>query len=131
MTPKLNRQVRLKSRPNGIPKAENFAIVEAAIPELSDRQFLVCNDYLSVEPAMRGWVSATANYSPTIAIGEVMRSIVCGGDRRRLAASRLSRWHAGHGNARMAGIRGIGRRFHHAEGERDRFAVVAVARSPG
>src|SRR6202521_1864288 len=74
MTPTKGRQVRLKSRPNGIPQAENFEIAEAQIPSLRDGQFLVRNDYLSVEPAMRGWVSAVANYSTPVGIGEVMRS---------------------------------------------------------
>ena len=76
--PKINRQVRLKSRPNGIPQADNFEIVDAAVPELADRQFLVRNDFLSVEPAMRGWVAAVANYSTPVGIGEVMRSFAAG-----------------------------------------------------
>jgi len=78
MTPKNNRQVRLKSRPNGIPQADNFEIVDAAVPELAERQFLVRNAYLSVEPAMRGWVAAVANYSRPVGIGEVMRSFAAG-----------------------------------------------------
>jgi len=32
-------------------------------PKISNRQFLVRNEFLSVEPAMRGWVNAVANYS--------------------------------------------------------------------
>ena len=73
-----NRQVRLKTRPNGIPQAENFEIVDSAVPEIADGQFLVRNDYLSVEPAMRGWVSAVANYSKPVGIGEVMRAFTAG-----------------------------------------------------
>jgi NADPH-dependent curcumin reductase CurA len=78
MAPSINRQVRLKSRPNGIPQAENFEIAEAAVPDLADRQFLVRNEFLSVEPAMRGWVSAAANYSTPVGLGEVMRSFAAG-----------------------------------------------------
>ena len=78
MAPKINRQVRLKSRPDGIPQAANFEIAQAAVPELSDRQFLVRNEFLSVEPAMRGWVSAVANYSTPVGLGEVMRSFAAG-----------------------------------------------------
>jgi NADPH-dependent curcumin reductase CurA len=74
----VNSQVILKSRPNGIPQAEHFEIVETPVPELSDRQFLVRNEFLSVEPAMRGWVSAVANYSTPVAIGETMRSFSAG-----------------------------------------------------
>ena len=74
----INRQVILKSRPSGIPQAEHFEIVETALPELRDRQFLVRNEFLSVEPAMRGWVSAVANYATPVGIGETMRSFSAG-----------------------------------------------------
>ena len=84
MNPRTNRQVRLKSRPTGIPHAEHFEIVEAPVPEPAEGQVLVRNIYLSVEPAMRGWVSAVANYSEPVALGEVMRSIAVG----RVEASR-------------------------------------------
>ncbi|MBS0536962.1 MAG: NADP-dependent oxidoreductase [Proteobacteria bacterium] len=76
--PPINRQVLLKSRPAGIPQAENFELAEAAIPEPGDKQFLVRNEFLSVEPAMRGWVSAVANYATPVGIGEVMRSFTAG-----------------------------------------------------
>ena len=73
-----NRQVRLKARPSGIPQAEHFEIVDAPIPAPQDGQILVRNLYLSVEPAMRGWVNAAANYSAPVAIGAVMRSLAAG-----------------------------------------------------
>ncbi len=79
-----NRQVRLKSRPTGIPQAEHFEIVEVEIPPVGDGEFLVRNEYLSVEPAMRGWVNAVANYAKPVGIGEVMRSFAAG----RVVASR-------------------------------------------
>ncbi len=79
-----NRQVRLKSRPSGIPQAEHFEIVEAPVPEPADGEVLVRNLYLSVEPAMRGWVSTVANYAEPVAIGAVMRSLSTG----RVVASR-------------------------------------------
>ena len=74
----MNRQVRLKLRPTGIPSASHFEIADAAEPALADRQFLVRNEYLSVEPAMRGWVSAVANYSEPVPIGGVMRAFAAG-----------------------------------------------------
>lgn len=73
-----NTQVCLASRPNGIPQAENFTIRQTPVPDLRDGQILVRNDFLSVEPAMRGWVSAVANYSTPVAVGEVMRSFAAG-----------------------------------------------------
>jgi NADPH-dependent curcumin reductase CurA len=87
----INRQVRLKSRPAGIPEAENFEIVNAPVPELGDNEVLVRNIYLSVEPAMRGWVSQVANYSDPVPLGTVMRALAVG----RVAASRHSDFRPG------------------------------------
>ncbi len=74
----VNRQVVLRSRPLGIPQAENFEIVQTPLPVPAAGQVVVRNVYLSVEPAMRGWVSAAANYSEPVAIGAVMRSFAAG-----------------------------------------------------
>ncbi len=76
--PKTNTRVLLKSRPTGIPQAEHFEITEAAMPTLEPGHFIVRNEFLSVEPAMRGWVNAAANYSDPVAIGGVMRSFAAG-----------------------------------------------------
>jgi NADPH-dependent curcumin reductase CurA len=75
---RINRQVRLRSRPSGIPESENFEIVQAPVPEIAAGQVLVRNIYLSVEPAMRGWVSAVPNYSTPVALGSVMRALAVG-----------------------------------------------------
>jgi NADPH-dependent curcumin reductase CurA len=84
MSQRVNRQVLLASRPPGIPQAEHFEIVTSPVPELQPGEVLVRNIYLSVEPAMRGWVAAVANYSEPVAIGAVMRSFAAG----RIEASR-------------------------------------------
>ncbi len=76
--PTTNRQVALKARPTGIPGPEHFEIVERPVPEPRDGEVLVRNIYLSVDPAMRGWLSAVGNYSAPVAIGEVMRSYATG-----------------------------------------------------
>lgn len=78
MSAPLNRQVRLKSRPVGVPQAEHFEIVTTVIPALREGQVLVRNFYLSVDPVMRGWVNASDNYSEPVAIGDVMRSFASG-----------------------------------------------------
>ena len=78
MSDTINRQVVLASRPEGIPQAEHFRIVDAPMPVLSAGRVLVRNHYLSVEPAMRGWVNAAANYSTPVGIGEVMRAFAAG-----------------------------------------------------
>lgn len=74
----VNRQVRLRARPEGIPQAEHFELVDAPRPAPAEGEVLVRNSFLSVEPAMRGWVSAVANYSEPVAIGAVMRSLAAG-----------------------------------------------------
>lgn len=78
MTAPRNRRVILVSRPEGIPQAKHFALREAALPEPREGEILVRNHVLSVDPAMRGWVSAVANYSKPVGIGEVMRSFAAG-----------------------------------------------------
>ncbi len=74
----LNRQVRLVRRPAGIPEAIDFEITEEQAMAPGPGQVRVRNIYLSVEPAMRGWVSAVANYSEPVALGAVMRSFTVG-----------------------------------------------------
>ena len=91
MTSQINRQVRLKARPNGIPQPDHFEIADTKLPEIADNQVLVRNEYLSVEPAMRGWVAATANYSTPVGIGEVMRAFSAG----TVVASRHPNYHEG------------------------------------
>ncbi len=91
MTPRINRQVRLKTRPRGIPQAEHFEIVNVPLSDLGDNEVLVRNIYLSVEPAMRGWVSDVANYSEPVPVGSVMRAFAVG----RVEASRHSDFRPG------------------------------------
>jgi NADPH-dependent curcumin reductase CurA len=74
----LSRRVVLAARPDGIPQAEHFR-VEAHEPTApKPGEIVVRNQFLSVEPAMRGWVSAVANYAEPVGIGEVMRSFASG-----------------------------------------------------
>ena len=73
-----NRQVRLRARPEGIPQAHHFEVTEEKLGPLAEGRFRVRNSFLSVDPAMRGWVSAVANYSKPVGIGEVMRSFAAG-----------------------------------------------------
>jgi NADPH-dependent curcumin reductase len=58
-----NRQAILLSRPAGVAQAENFAIRETPVELLTTGQVLVRNEFLSVEPAMRGWIADRSNYS--------------------------------------------------------------------
>lgn len=76
--PATHAQVLLKSRPKGIPQSGHFEIVQTPLPSISAGQFLVRNEFLSVEPAMRGWVNAAANYADPVPVGGVMRSFAAG-----------------------------------------------------
>ena len=91
MDTRINRQVRLRSRPSGIPQAEHFEIVETPVAPLAPGLVLVRNEWLSVEPAMRGWVNAAANYAEPVAIGAVMRAFAAG----RIVESNAAGWPPG------------------------------------
>lgn len=78
MNPLQNRQVFLASRPSGIPQAEHFGIRTVPVADLREGEVRVRNVYLSVEPAMRGWVNAVGNYSEPVAVGDVMRAFTAG-----------------------------------------------------
>jgi NADPH-dependent curcumin reductase CurA len=75
---KTNRRIVLSSRPTGLPAPEHFTRDDRMIEPLAEGQFLVRNLYLSVDPAQRGWVNASANYSEPVPIGGVMRSLAVG-----------------------------------------------------
>jgi len=74
----MNRQCILVSRPTGVAQAANFDIVEAEPARIGDGEVRVRNAFLSVEPAMRGWIADKGNYSEPVAIGSVMRSLAVG-----------------------------------------------------
>jgi NADPH-dependent curcumin reductase CurA len=73
-----NRQVWLKSRPNGIPQAENFDIRDSNVPSIAEGEFLVQNHYLSSDPAARGWIADASTYWPRTEIGDTMRAFAVG-----------------------------------------------------
>lgn len=72
------RKVVLTTRPTGIPGPEHFAVQESESAPPQDGQLVVRVTHVSVDPAMRGWVNAAANYSEPVGIGEVMRSFGVG-----------------------------------------------------
>lgn len=74
----LNHVIRVASRPTGIPQASDFQLDTETPAPLVDGQVRVRNEWLSVEPAMRGWLADTNNYATPIGIGTVMRSLCAG-----------------------------------------------------
>ncbi len=74
----MNRQCVLIARPTGVAQAEHFAIIDTPDAPITDGQIRVRNRFLSVEPAMRGWIADAGNYAAPVAIGSVMRAIAVG-----------------------------------------------------
>ena len=70
----VNHQFRLAARPEAMVGPEHFDYVEEPLPELADGQVLVKNAYISLDPAMRGWMAEGRSYIPPVQIGEVMRA---------------------------------------------------------
>ena len=68
----LNRQVLLASRPHGPVTEANFRIVEAPVAAPAAGEVLVKNEWLSLDPYMRGRMSEAKSYVPPAPIGEVM-----------------------------------------------------------
>lgn len=69
-----NHQWQLTSRPVGLPKRSDFTFATVAVPEPQDGQVLVRTHYISLDPAMRGWMNDARSYIAPIKLGEVMRA---------------------------------------------------------
>jgi NADPH-dependent curcumin reductase CurA len=78
MSNQVNRQWLLKSRPEGMVEESSFEFSEEAAPSPGEGEFLVRNLYLSLDPAMRTWMTEARSYIPPVGIGEVMRGACVG-----------------------------------------------------
>jgi NADPH-dependent curcumin reductase CurA len=65
-----NREIRLASRPTGSPTAANFALARTELGPLQDREVLVRNLFMSVDPYMRGRMNAGKSYVPPFELGK-------------------------------------------------------------
>jgi NADPH-dependent curcumin reductase CurA len=72
MTRPENRQVRLKQRPAGAPTEQDFEFASAPAPEPGEGEVLVQALWLSLDPYMRGRMSAARSYVKPVEVGEVM-----------------------------------------------------------
>lgn len=70
MTPIFSREIRLASRPKGVPTAANFTLARTELPPLQEGQVLVRNLFLSVDPYMRGRMNEGKSYVPPFALGQ-------------------------------------------------------------
>lgn len=68
-----SREVRLKSRPVGMPMAENFEVAAVDLPDPGPGEILVRNSWMSVDPYMRGRMYDRPSYVPPFALGEALK----------------------------------------------------------
>src|SRR5689334_18105033 len=87
----MNHQIRLKSRPSGMPVADNFEAVDAPMPRPADGEVLRRTIFLSLDPYMRGRMSDAPSYAPPVPVGGVM----CGHTVSRVIESRDPQFSAG------------------------------------
>ena len=74
----VNHQIRLAARPVGLPKDSDWEFTEEPVTDPGDGEVVVKNKYLSLDPAMRGWMNEGRSYVPPVKIGEVMRAGAAG-----------------------------------------------------
>ena len=70
----MNKQWRLKERPVGEPSAETWDYTESELPTISDGELLIKIEYISMDPAMHGWLNDAKSYIAPVKIGDVMRA---------------------------------------------------------
>jgi len=69
-----NTRVLLASRPVGLPTRDNWTIETVPVEKPGEGEFLAEVLYLSLDPAMRGWIKEGKSYIPPVEIGAVMRA---------------------------------------------------------
>ena len=69
-----NLQILLKKRPVGAARESDFEVREAAPPDPGDGEVLVRQRFMSLDPAMRGWMNDRRSYVPPVGLGDVMRA---------------------------------------------------------
>jgi NADPH-dependent curcumin reductase CurA len=107
-------QIQLVSRPTGWPTADNFRSVSVDLPDLEPGQVRVANDFLSVDPYMRGRMNDVRSYVPPFALNETMT----GGAVGRVVESRSDEHPVGSVVVHQLGWRDV------AQAEASQFRVV-------
>ncbi|MGQ3071953.1 MAG: NADP-dependent oxidoreductase [Ferrovibrionaceae bacterium] len=69
-----NQQILLAARPMGMPKATDWTLQTVPVQEPGEGEVLVRVLYLSLDPAMRGWMNDVRSYIKPVGLGEVMRA---------------------------------------------------------
>ncbi len=95
-----NHKFLLAARPVGMPKPSDWTYVEEPVREPKEGELLVKVLYISLDPAMRGWINDARSYVPPVAIGELMRALGVG----IVTASRNPRFAVGDHVSGMFGV---------------------------
>ena len=95
------RSLHLVARPEGLPKDTDFELRASAPEPLAEGQVRIAVRWLSIDPAMRVWMSEQKSYWPPVALGEVMRSAGIG----EVVESRHPRFPVGTWVSGMTGAR--------------------------
>ena len=69
-----NRQFRLAARPVGLPKSSDWSFVDEPVAAPPEGELLVKLRYISLDPAMRGWMNEGRSYVRPVELGHVMRA---------------------------------------------------------
>jgi NADPH-dependent curcumin reductase len=72
MPTSVNRQIVLRRRPVGMPKPDDFELVESPRPAPKDGEILTRTIYLSLDPYMRGRISGRKSYAQSVELGQVI-----------------------------------------------------------
>src|SRR5262245_43867434 len=73
-----NKEIRLASRPAGVPTLETFQFAESEVPKPGDNQVLVRMLYLSVDPYLRGRMRVRKSYVAPFEVGQVIKNTAVG-----------------------------------------------------
>jgi NADPH-dependent curcumin reductase CurA len=73
-----NHKFLLAARPVGMPKPSDWTYTEEPVAEPKEGELLVQVLYISLDPAMRGWMNDARSYAPPVGIGELMRALGVG-----------------------------------------------------
>lgn len=78
MSQEVHKQYKLAARPAGLPKKSDWRYEESLVPQPGDGELLSKILYISLDPAMRGWMREGRSYIQSVGIGEVMRAMTVG-----------------------------------------------------
>jgi NADPH-dependent curcumin reductase CurA len=97
----LSNEIRLASRPHGLPTEANFTLARAEVLPLQNQEVLVRNLFMSVDPYMRGRMNDRKSYLPSFELGKALEGSAVG----EVVESRTKEFKAGDVVASMFGWR--------------------------